>query len=154
VARPRKPNSELTPKARAVRLLARREHSARELSRKLVERGIDEAAAASVVRDLAADGWQSDQRYAESLLRQRVMQGYGPLRISAELEAAGVARELAAAVLEAADCDWAEQCRQAHLRRFDTPAGAREWHKQYAYLQGRGFTPDQIYAALKSQPVE
>src|SRR6185295_823724 len=73
------------PKAQALKLLARREHSARELKRKLTARGIGEVDAAAAVADAAADGWQSDTRYAEMLVRSRISQGFGPMRIEAEL---------------------------------------------------------------------
>lgn len=132
---------------RALRLLARREHSAAELKRKLASRGVAEAAAAEAVEALSRDGWQSDARYVGSLVRLRVGQGYGPLRIRAELEAAGAAEALIGPAL--ADTDWKALAVSVHGRRFRrAPASAAEWQKQYRYLAGRGFETEHIYAAL------
>ena len=118
-----------------MRLLARREHSAVELKRKLAWRGVDEAEADKAVNELADDGWQSDQRYAESMVRQRVMQGYGPLRIEAELEQSGVDSALVRAALDEIECDWQQLAAETHARRFAAPQNAMEWQKQYSYLR-------------------
>ena len=72
--RKRRPR-ELTPLQRALALLVRREHSRKELARKLAERGIERDAALAAVDRLAGDGWQSDVRFAEMLVRSRVGQG-------------------------------------------------------------------------------
>jgi regulatory protein len=144
---PRKPTD---PKARAIALLARREHSARELRRKLQARGVGEDEAAKAVAGVAAEGWQSDARYAEMLVRSRVNQGYGPVRIEAELEVAGLAAEQIGAALDGAGVDWRALALQVHARRFHgPPRTSAERAKQYRYLQGRGFDDSQIAAALK-----
>lgn len=137
----------------ALRALARREHSAAELKAKLARRGHDADTAATVVGDLGERGWQSDSRYAEMLLRSRLRQGCGPLRIEHELEAAGVPRTEIRATLDAADVDWTVACVELHARRFGAPPGsAADWQKQYRFLAGRGFSPEQIRAALKGDP--
>ncbi len=140
---------------RALRLLTRREHGAKELKRKLVARGIAPEQAAETVKHLAQAGWQSDARYVESLVRQRITQGYGPLRIDAELEEAGVAESLIRETLVAAGPDWKALAEELHRRRFDAPpAAGADWQKQYRFLASRGFESDQIYAALKRHPDE
>jgi regulatory protein len=140
-------------RTRALRLLGRREHSARELRHKLEQRGFDETQAADTVASLACAGWQSDQRYVTSLIRSRVAQGYGPLRIEAELEAAGVTAALIRQSLEEADADWNGIAAAVWSRKFgEPPRGAAEWQKQYRYLAGRGFDAAQIRAALKGEP--
>lgn len=143
------------PKARAVKLLARREHSARELKRKLEARGIGEAQASEAVAELNREGWQSDERYAEMLVRSRVSQGYGPVRIAAELKMAGVPAEQARAALEEAASDWRALAAEVHAKHFaDLPKTSAERAKQYRYLQGRGFDSSQISAALKGEADE
>lgn len=140
---------------RALRALARREHSAAELKRKLQDRGHPEPAAAEVVENLSRAGWQSDARYAAMLLRSRIAQGYGPQRIEAELEQAGIAPAEIAAAMQAAGTDWKALAGTLHARRFrSAPASAADWQKQYRYLAARGFTPEQIHAALKHEPPE
>jgi regulatory protein len=149
------PNEPAAARTRALRLLGRREHGARELQYKLTQRGIDEQRAAEVVGELARSGWQSDARYVASLVRARVAQGFGPLRIEAELEGAGVADGLIRETLAAADTDWKALAVEVHARKFgQIPKNGGEWQKQYRHLAGRGFDSDQIYAALKRQPPE
>lgn len=131
----------------AIRLLARREHSARELAFKLVRRGVPEALAEAVIDGLTQEGLQSDARYAESWVRHRVEQGYGPLRIRAELRERGVPDHLAGPALAEAETeiDWAEQARQAWARRFGgAPADLRERARQQRYLERRGFAAGHI----------
>jgi regulatory protein len=155
---PRKPVDPKDPAAvrmRALRLLARREHGARELEYKLEQRGIDPEAAAEVVGELAQVGWQSDERYVRSLVRSRIAQGFGPLRITSELEGAGVADSLIRESLAAAATDWKALAVQIHARKFGhAPKNGAEWQKQYRYLAGRGFDSEQIYAALKGESPE
>jgi regulatory protein len=140
------------PKAQAIQLLARREHSARELKRKLQARGVGADEAAAAVADVAAQGWQSDGRFAEMLVRTRIAQGYGPMRIEAELEVAGVPPEQIREALDSAGMDWRAHAIEAHAKKFGAPPGtSAERAKQYRYLQGRGFDGGQIQAALKGE---
>jgi regulatory protein len=102
----RRPRSEPTPTQRALGLLVRREHSRRELTRKLTARGIDRDAAIAAVDKLEAAGWQDDGRFAESLVRSRASTGYGPLRIRAELGMHALDRDAIAHAMETAEVDW------------------------------------------------
>lgn len=137
----------------ALRALSRREHSARELRDKLQSRGVPAPLADEVIEDFAARGWQSDQRYAESLLRTRIAHNYGPLRVEAELSAAGLADGLIREAMIAAECDWNGLALQAYQRRFDSrPDGPAEWQKRYRFLAQRGFTVEQIRGVLRDAP--
>lgn len=138
------------PKARAVALLARREHSARELKRKLAAKGVSPEEAEAAVAHATAAGYQSDARYAEMLVRSRIAQGYGPLRVEAELRVAGVPADAIQAAMDQAGADWAALAAELHARRFrGAPASSAERAKRYRFLQGRGFDSGQISAALK-----
>ncbi|MDR3418377.1 MAG: regulatory protein RecX [Nevskia sp.] len=149
--KPEDPGDPAAARVRALRLLARREHGAGELQYKLGQRGIDPDCAAEAVRDLARTGWQSDARYVSSLVRGRIAQGYGPLRIQAELEGAGVADSLIRTALAESGTDWKALAAASHARRFERPRTAAEWQKQYRYLAGRGFEPEQIHAVLRAE---
>lgn len=151
VARQRTPPDPARARDAALRALGRREHSAAQLQRKLRQRGFDEAVADDTVNELADRGWQSDARYAEVLVRSRVTQGYGRLYIEAELSVAGVPEAEAAAALDAADCDWTRSAAALLARKFGDEAAAdlAERNRRYRYLAGRGFTAEQIRAALK-----
>ncbi|MDC6684506.1 recombination regulator RecX, partial [Leclercia adecarboxylata] len=72
---------EQAPVQRALGVLVRREHSRKELTRKLQARGIEKEAAEAAVSKLAEAGWQDDTRFAENLVRIRANTGYGPIHI-------------------------------------------------------------------------
>src|SRR5689334_16528538 len=95
--RPARRRREPSPTQRALGLLVRREHSQRELQRKLVARGIEKDEAATAVARLRDAGWQDDARFAASLARSRAISGYGPVRIRAELGTHGLPSEAIAA---------------------------------------------------------
>jgi regulatory protein len=140
------------PNARdsALKLLSRREHSARELKRKLIDRGVEETDADAAIETLSSRGFQSDDRYAEQLVRTRIAQGYGPLRIEAELKMAGLSGDQIATAIEASECDWVEHAARVQAKRFRTlPASMAERNRQYRFLMGRGFGSDQIRRVLK-----
>ena len=90
-------------------LLARREHSERELQAKLAARGFAPEAVGEVLADLKSAGMQDDARFAEAYARSRVAKGYGPLRISRELGERGLGDELVRQVFTAMDLDWEER---------------------------------------------
>ena len=134
----------------ALRLLVRREHSARELKRKLAARGVDDAAADAAIEKLAGRDLQSDVRYAEQLIRTRIAQGHGPVRIESELTQAGLASEQINAALAAAECDWNRLAAEVHAKKFGAaPKNMSERNKQYRFLMGRGFDGEQIRRVLK-----
>jgi len=116
--KPRRAATELTPVQRALGLLTRREHSKKELARKLIARGVEAEDAQATIEKLSGDGWQDDSRFAASLLRVRTSGGYGPIRIRAELAMHGLDREAVEGVIEAFDGDWTENARELACRRF------------------------------------
>ena len=140
----------LDPRRKAIELLTRREHSRRELVRKLTERGIASEQAGAAVDELAGEGWQDDSRYAQVLVRSRAQAGHGPVRICAELRTHGLGQELIDAVLDACEVDWNQSARQQLQKRFGSArAGSRQdLAKQGAFLQRRGFSLDSIRWAL------
>ncbi|MFT4046764.1 MAG: regulatory protein RecX [Solimonas sp.] len=138
-------------RGRALKLLSRREHSAAELSLKLQRRGAETDVAQQAVAAMQDAGWQSDARYAEMLVRNRIAQGYGPLRIRADLAAARIPETATKAALAAAEADWPALCAALRRRRFRAaPGNAAEWQKQYRYLASHGFPGDAVRAALKA----
>ncbi len=132
----------------ALRYLGRREYAVEELRRKLVQRGVAPETADAVLSDLSEQNLVSDERYAEAWARQRVMKGYGPARIRAELRHKGVANALAEATLEAACDDWHALAREwavgRHRGELDEKARAR----LYRAGMNRGFSHDQVMRAI------
>ena len=156
---------------RALRLLARREHSRVELRRKLLRgrasnRGEEENADAQaqvdgVIDDLVRRGLLSDLRFAEAFVRRGVDRGQGPLKIRAGLRGRGVADDVIDDTLTFSDDFWLDRARAAQAKRFGdgsgptgevdldcTPATRSEWSRHARFLVGRGFASDTIYRAL------
>ena len=149
-ARPRKGRA-LTTTQRALGLLTRREHSKKELTRKLISRGMDAAEVETAVEKLSRDGWQDDSRFAESLVRARSSGGYGPLRIRAELITHGLDREAIASVLDTFHGDWAENASDLVRRRYGPVAALdlNQRRKAADFLLRRGFDAASIRAATR-----
>ena len=97
-------------------------------------------------------GWLSDDRFAENYLRMRVEKGYGPMRILAELKDRGVDEELIANLLRGCAVDWNEQATAARRKHFGACSHRdfKERARQARFLQQRGFSADQVRAALST----
>ncbi|WP_137189141.1 recombination regulator RecX [Stenotrophomonas rhizophila] len=146
--------SEQTPVQRALGLLVRREHSRKELTRKLQARGIEIEAAVAAVDKLSEAGWQDDTRFAENLVRIRTNTGYGPIHIRAELGTHGLDSEQIALAMDTFEGDWAENARDLVCRRFGE-AGPQELpqrRKAADLLARRGFDGDTIRRATRYDP--
>ena len=81
---------------RAVRALARRDHSAESLRAKLARAGVPEDAQNDALETLERAGYVDDARFARARAEQLAARGYGDEWIRADLDAQGVAAELAA----------------------------------------------------------
>ena len=130
----------------AMNLLARREHSASELMRKLKQRDHDPDEILLVIKQLQADNLQSDARFAESFINQRVNTGRGPVKIRHELRQKGVAEELIESLLEPFADEWQTHMVEQRIRKFGTeiPADYAQKMKQARFLQNRGFSPESV----------
>ena len=116
-------------RARALRLLARREHSRAELERALAAvaaaRHGDAAtgSVAAVLDELAARGWLDDRRAAEALLGSRSPR-CGERRLGALLRERGIDAPLAETVLAPLRATEFERALAVWQRRFGRAAGA------------------------------
>ncbi len=101
------------------------------------------------VEELVAEGILNDTRYVENYVSYHADRGEGPLRIEAELQEFGVPADLIQAALDSGP-DWKARARDVRIRRFgaDIPETWPQKAKQARFLQYRGFTSDQIRAAL------
>ncbi|WP_303901028.1 regulatory protein RecX [Thiohalomonas denitrificans] len=135
----------------AIRLLARREHSRRELAFKLNGRGFAREQVDRTLDDLESRRLLSDERFAEFFVRSRVDNGCGPLRIRAELRERGVEDGIIAGQLAEVDADWCALAAEVRRKRFgeSIPEVFRERAKQMRFLQYRGFESEQIRAAVR-----
>lgn len=149
----RRRRPEPSPTQRALSLLTRREHSRQELTRKLAMRGVDATAAQLVIDKLNEAGWQSDARFAESLLRSRSGSGYGPAYIRAELTTHGLESALIADTMERFAGDWVELAQDLLRRRYPQALAADPGVQRKAadFLLRRGFGMAHVRAAMKGE---
>jgi len=142
---------ELTPLQRALGLLVRREHSRKELGRKLVARGIEPEQAQAAVDRLTSEGWQDDERFAETLVRNRANGGYGPRHILAELGTHGLDSDAVSAAMDSYEGDFLDNARDLVRRRFgeEGPQDLPQRRKAADLLARRGFDGDTIRRATR-----
>jgi regulatory protein len=126
---------------KALGLLSRREHSRRELRQKLDRNGYAGDEAAAALDRLGEQHYQDDDRFAEVLIRNRSAQGYGPMRLRAELKTHGLPDARIRSLLDAAEIDWADSA-AIQLRRRYGSAGTSdpaERARRAQFLLRRGF---------------
>ncbi len=139
------PASAAELKAKAIRHLARREHSRAELRRKLAPHAGSLVALEALLDLLATKRQLSDERYAEARARQ-LSRKYGAARIRHDLRAKGVAGEL---VDRIASGDDLERARAILARKYRSPAATREERARRArFLLSRGFSYQVIRDAV------
>lgn len=133
---------------RALGLLSRREHSARELRTKLAARGHGADEAGDAIDRLQQQEYQSDARFAASIARQRSAQGYGPRRIRAELKSHGLAEAAIREAIASLDRDWNAAAAAQLRRRYGAkaPADREERAARAGFLLRRGFDPATVRA--------
>ena len=138
----------------ALELLARREHSRRELTRKLTARGFPDEVIGPALDELERSGALADARFTDSFVRSRIAKGQGPQRIRAQLAQRGIADLEADDGLRTADVDWLATIRAVRAKRFGAqlPRDYAERARQARFLQYRGFDSAQIRAALEFDP--
>lgn len=148
---PSTPRDEPSPYQRALGLLVRREHSRKELTRKLVAKGVDRDALGPALDILSRQDFQNDARFAAALARSRAAAGYGPVRIRAELATHALSRDAIAEAIDACERDWNASALDVANRRFATkdlrdPVASR---KALDFLLRRGFEQRAAQAAVR-----
>lgn len=139
---------------RALRYLARRDHSRVELARKLAAYGTPDEVDEVLAR-MAELGLLSDRRFAEAWVRTKAAR-FGAARLRQELARRGVVRDTIDEAL-ATECpaDDLERARALWRAKFGAvPLDRRDWAKQARFLQARGFSTDVIRRVLKETPDE
>lgn len=136
---------------RALSLLVRREHSRKELVRKLSVKGVEPEASAAALDTLARQDFQNDQRFAQALARTRAASGYGPIRIRAELGTHSLDSASIDAALVACERDWDASARDLINRRYGQKDLSDQAVRRKAvdFLLRRGFEQKSAYAAVQ-----
>ncbi len=135
-------------KARALRLLMRRDHGRAELVRKLTQHAESVAAVEQLLDELVRRKLLSEDRVAESRANT-LSRKFGVSRIRHDLRAKGIADETIERVAAEAQSTEVERARQIWKRKFREPASSRaDRAKQMRFLAARGFSHDTIRKVL------
>ncbi|WP_188796861.1 regulatory protein RecX [Dyella nitratireducens] len=126
---------------KALGLLARRDHSRKELRQKLDRSGYARDEASEALERLGEQHYQDDERFAETLIRNRSAQGYGPMRLRVELKSHGLSDARIRSLLDAADVDWTESAAVQLRRRYGVvgTTDPAERARRAQFLLRRGF---------------
>jgi regulatory protein len=137
----------------ALKQLNRRDFGARELAERLVAHGFSLPAAEEAVEGLRKERLVDDGRFAEHFVAYHGNRGRGPVGIAHRLREAGVPAETIAAAVNAADPDWRRRAADVRRRRFGAkpPATWAEKGRQARFLTQRGFSADQVRAAVGNE---
>jgi len=136
-------------RAAALDALARRDHAAEDLRRKLLEKGYDVTVVAPLLDALRAEKLLDDRRYSENFVAYHAARGQGPLRVRADLRRRGLDGALVEECLDAFP-DWIVHLRNAQQKKFGAkvPSNYADKQRQARFLGYRGFTSAQIRTAL------
>jgi regulatory protein len=136
---------------RALKLLARREHTRRELERKLAEADADPAEVEAVLDEFEKCGWLSESRVTEQLVHARKSR-FGARRIEHDLRERGVSEDAVSTALAGLKEGELERARTVWRRKFKRPAaGPAERARQVRFLQGRGFELGVIFKVITGE---
>jgi regulatory protein len=136
-------------RARALRLLARREHSRQELEGKLAPHAGSSGDLQALISGLKQKNQFSEERYAEERAR-KLSRKYGAARIRQDLKAKGVPEELIARL--SSPEDELQKARAILERKYRVPATTREEKaRRMRFLQSRGFSSGVIFKLLSAR---
>lgn len=132
---------------KAMDYLSRREHSRVELKRKLLQKNFLSSEIDAVLDKLSKDNLQSDDRFAQSYVRYRRQQGFGPLRIALELHERGISENVIDEYVAANSADWKQQLIIVWKKRFS--GTQKNQQQQFRFLVQRGFAQEDIYKLFR-----
>lgn len=134
----------LSIKARALRLLAQREHSQLELERKLAPHVQEPEALVEVIAWLHSKGFISEARVADSVV-QRKASRMGAARIQQELVHKGLPDDLIQDTIRALRGTEHERAQAVWSRKFGQAARTpQERAKHMRFLAARGFAAEVV----------
>ena len=135
-------------KARALRLLMRRDHGRVELVRKLTQHAESAEAVEQLLDELVRRKLLSEDRVAESRANT-LSRKFGVSRIRHDLRAKGIADETIERVAAEAQATEVGRAKEIWKRKFREPAASRaDRAKQMRFLAARGFSHDTIRKVL------
>ncbi|WP_100550542.1 regulatory protein RecX [Caedibacter taeniospiralis] len=126
-------------------LLSKQEYSSAQLRRKLMLRNnLSLEEIDTLLAEFVENNWQSDERYAELVLRDCLSKHYGLLRIKQKLVyEKGIESAILEKMLAMLNIDWFEQAMLCYQRKYhDQPHDLKEKHKRIQYLLRQGHSLD------------
>lgn len=142
-----KPKSTPEPgdlRERALRLLARREHSRAELARKLGQAGFVQQDIEAMLDEFEDKKWLSDRRFAESYVADHRARA-GSIKLTHDLRQRGVSDAVIEAVLSINRDSELERAREVWQKKFGAPpTNAADKARQMRFMQSRGFASEVI----------
>lgn len=131
---------------KAIALLARREHSRKELQHKLSKHCDDPDIVNTQIEQLTENGLQCDQRFCESYVRMKQKQGKGPQWIRHALRDKGVSEQISSAQIDLSSNDWEALAKDVYLKKYGgCPADTlKEKARRQRFMHMRGFSSDAI----------
>ena len=135
-------------KATAANMIGSRALSKKELTRRLVKKGSEEADAQAAADWLEDIGAVNDAEYAASLVRHYGGRGYGPARVREELRRRGVDRELWDEALEEMPEASEILDQLIRKRRRGDLSDPKERKRTCDALMRRGFSWGEVKAAM------
>jgi regulatory protein len=137
------------------RLLAGREHSKHELLKKLLLRDFDRNLSLEWIDKFSQHNLQSNERFAEALIRGRSNKGIGESRIRNELKEHQISEEIVKAAMLELNIDWFELALNVFDKKYSSKPAKdyKDQQKQQRFLYYRGFTHEQIRYAIDSSKV-
>lgn len=133
---------------RALRYLARREHSRWELARKLEQAGFVTEEIAPLLDEFEEKNWLSDRRFAESWVADHQAKA-GSVKLAYELRQRGVNDAISEAVLRENRDNELERAYAVWKKKFKVaPADESEKARQIRFLASRGFAATTIRNVL------
>ncbi len=139
-------------KARAIGFLSRREHSRRELARKLATHSPDPDALEKLLDDLEHEDWLSDERFVQSLINRRAPL-QGTMRILQELRQHNIAQQYISQAEQHLLDSESSRAQAVWEKKFNARAvNAKDYAKQYRFMMSRGFSTDCVRRLLGDLP--
>lgn len=141
--------------------LARREHSQHELRTKILKRlgSVAEVEIEEALGSLADEGLQSDERFTESLCRQRINKGYGPNFLQQLAREKGINKDQLSDALTTLAPDWFDCAQETLRKKFTKPIDSsldyaerrKELQKRMRFLSYRGYPSSVISAVVAAE---
>ena len=144
----RRESKKALSREKALELVSQRQMSARELNKKLRDKGADEETADYCVQWIMERGLLDEERYAAAIVRHYAAKGYGEGRVRQELMRRGVPRDLWDDALSAMP-EGTSRLDRLVASKLRDPDDRDAVRKLSASLYRRGYSGEEIREALE-----